>query len=69
MPNLWAYTRELYQIPGIAETCHLEDVRQHYFRSHESIHPRRYVPNGPTPDFAAPHGRESLTSGCPPGRT
>jgi len=57
-PNLWAYTRELYQVPRISETCSMEQVRRHYFTSHESIHPRRYIPLGPEVDFMEPHGRE-----------
>ena len=59
-PNLWAYTRELYQVPGIADTCNLEQVRRHYFTSHESIHPRRYIPLAPDIDWNQPHGRESI---------
>ena len=59
-PNLWAYTRELYQLPGVAGTCDLPKTRAHYFASHESVHPRRHVPPGPNPDFDAPHGRERL---------
>ncbi len=61
-PNLWAYTRDLHQLPGVAETCFAEYTRNHYFRSHESINPRRIVPIGPDLDFRAPHGRERLSS-------
>jgi putative glutathione S-transferase len=56
-PNLWAYTRDLYQTPAVAGTCDLEHAKRHYFTSHESIHPRRYVPIGPLIDFDEPHGR------------
>lgn len=56
-PSLWAYTRELYQWPGVRETCDMAEIKEHYFTSHESIHPRRYVPLGPAIDFDAPHGR------------
>jgi putative glutathione S-transferase len=58
--NLWAYTRELYQIPGVAETVDLEHIKEHYYRSHPRINPSGVVPVGPTLDFAAPHGRECL---------
>jgi len=57
-PNLWGFTRELYQIPGVAETCNMDEIKQHYYTSHESIHPRRYVPIGPEIDFDQPHGRD-----------
>ncbi len=56
-PNLWAYTRELYQWPGIAPTLRLDHVVRHYHYSHESINPHRIVPIGPVLDWTAPHGR------------
>ncbi|MFP4404103.1 glutathione S-transferase family protein [Rhodosalinus sp.] len=56
-PNLWGYTRELYQWPGVAETVGLEHIRRHYHYSHESINPYRIVPVGPILDLDAPHGR------------
>ncbi|TNF23267.1 MAG: glutathione S-transferase family protein [Rhodobacteraceae bacterium] len=57
-PNLWAYTRELYQWPGVAATAHLDHIVRHYYYSHDSINPHRIVPIGPDTDFAAPHGRD-----------
>ena len=56
-PNLWAYTRELYQHPGIAATVNFEHIRKHYYMSHPTINPSRIVPAGPLLDFEAPHGR------------
>ncbi|MDJ0942619.1 MAG: glutathione S-transferase family protein [Kiloniellales bacterium] len=56
-PNLWAYTRELYQVPGIAETVNLHHIVQHYYASHLSVNPTGIVPRGPEIDFMAPHGR------------
>ena len=61
--NLWAYTRELYQIPGVAETVDLAQIKEHYYRSHPRINPNGLVPVGPLLDFAVPHGRERLRSG------
>lgn len=60
--NLWAYTRELYQVPGVAGTVDLEQIKEHYYRSHPRINPNGVVPVGPALDFAAPHGRERLGS-------
>ncbi len=62
-PNLWAYTRELYQVPGIAETVNLDHIKQHYYTSHPTLNPARIVPIGPAADFTAPHDRSRL--GCP----
>lgn len=57
-PNLWAYTRELYQVPGVRETTHFDHIVRHYFYSHETINPHRIVPVTPSIDFDAPHGRD-----------
>jgi putative glutathione S-transferase len=56
-PNLWAYTRDLYQQPGVAETCKMDRVRKHYFTSHESINPRGIVPLDVDIDFNEAHMR------------
>ncbi len=56
-PNLWAYTRELYQVPGIAETVNMDHIKRHYYGSHQHINPTGIVPKGPELDFAKPHGR------------
>lgn len=57
-PNLWAYTRELYQWPGIADTVNFDHIKSHYYRSHPTINPTRIVPKGPELDFLKPHHRE-----------
>ncbi|PYE84919.1 glutathione S-transferase family protein [Pseudoroseicyclus aestuarii] len=59
-PSLWAYTRELYQWPGVAETVHFDHITRHYHYSHDMINPHRIVPIGPDLDLMAPHGREAL---------
>jgi len=59
-PRLWAYARDLYQVPGVAATVNLSHIKEHYYRSHESINPTRIVPKGPLLDFTTPHGREHL---------
>ena len=56
-PALWAYTRDLYQVPGVAETVRLDHITRHYHYSHEQINPYRIVPIGPVLDFWEPHGR------------
>ncbi|WP_424972010.1 glutathione S-transferase family protein [Dinoroseobacter sp. S76] len=59
-PHLWAYTRELYQWPGVAETVNFAHIVRHYHYSHESINPHRIIPINPEIDWMAPHGRERL---------
>ena len=56
-PNLWGYTRELYQWPGVAGTVHMDHIIRHYHYSHDTINPHRIIPIGPVLDFDAPHGR------------
>ena len=59
-PNLWAFTRELYQWPGVAETVNFDHIVRHYHYSHDSINPHRIIPINPVIDWTAPHGREAL---------
>jgi putative glutathione S-transferase len=56
-PNLWNYTRELYQIPGIADTVNLDHIKRHYYVTHRTINPNGLVPRGPEIDFDEPHRR------------
>lgn len=56
--NLWAFTRELYQLPGVRETVNMEHIKRHYYESHPSINPTGIVPLGPVVDFEQPHGRD-----------
>lgn len=63
-PALWGFVRDVYQTPGVASTCNLDQIKQHYYRSHGDVNPRRIVPRGPDIDYGTPHGRERL--GSPP---
>jgi putative glutathione S-transferase len=56
-PNLWNYLRELYQVPGIAETVSIEHIKRHYYGSQRQVNPTGIVPIGPLIDFNAPHDR------------
>lgn len=49
--NLWSYTRELYQYPGVAGTVNFDHIKQHYYRSHDTINPNGIVPAGPILDL------------------
>jgi glutathionyl-hydroquinone reductase len=57
-PNLWGYTRDLYQIPGVAETVSIPLIKKHYYADQLTINPTGIVPIGPNIDFSTPHGRE-----------
>ena len=54
---LWPYLRDLYQVPGVAETVDFDHIKRHYYLTHDSINPTRIVPKGPALELSAPHGR------------
>ena len=56
-PNLWAYTRELYQYDGISDTVNMQHTIRHYHYSHDTINPNRIIPINPILDWHLPHGR------------
>ena len=59
-PNLWPYARDLYQVPGVAETVDLEACRESYYTETPLTNPLGIVPKGPQVDFSVPHRREAL---------
>ncbi|MEM7318373.1 MAG: glutathione S-transferase family protein [Pseudomonadota bacterium] len=61
-PNLWAYTRELYQRPGVADTVNFDHIVRHYHFSHESVNPHRIIPINPVLDFDAAHNRDQRSA-------
>ncbi len=56
-PNLWGYLRDLYQVPGIADTVNMDHIKTHYYGSHATINPTGIIPVGPALDFDLPHQR------------
>jgi putative glutathione S-transferase len=56
-PNLWNYTKELYQLPGVADTVDMDHIKRHYYLSHGDLNPKRLVGVGPDLDPDADHDR------------
>lgn len=56
-PNLWNYLKDVYQYPGIKDTCNLDHIRRHYYMSQTQVNPNRIVPKGPIINFDEPHDR------------
>jgi len=56
-PNIWGFTLDVYQLPGVAETVNMAHIKSHYFESHTHINPFGIVPDGPLLNFDDPHGR------------
>ncbi|RKQ91221.1 putative glutathione S-transferase [Solirubrobacter pauli] len=46
-PNLLRYTRDLYAQPGVADTFALDEVKEHYYTTHDELNPKRIIPAGP----------------------
>ncbi|KAK7362510.1 hypothetical protein VNO77_04626 [Canavalia gladiata] len=61
-PNLFNYTKDIFQIPGISSTVNMEHIKLHYYGSHPSINPFGIVPVGPNIDYSAPHDRERFSA-------
>ncbi|ALJ37359.1 glutathione S-transferase family protein [Azospirillum brasilense] len=59
-PHLSGYLRDLYQVPGVAETVDFHHIKRHYYASHTMINPTGVVPKGPALDLDAPHERGSV---------
>ncbi|MGB5487795.1 MAG: glutathione S-transferase family protein [Lysobacterales bacterium] len=59
-PNLWAYTRDLYQHGSVADTVDMGHIKRHYYVSHTSINPSGVVPVGPELNLLAAHGRDTM---------
>jgi putative glutathione S-transferase len=60
--HLWPYAREIYQLSGVQETCNIEHIKDHYYRSHDDINPTGFVPVGPAAEWSAPPERSHLDS-------
>ena len=59
-PNIYGYMKELYQVPGVAETVNFDHIKRHYYFSHTMINPTQIIPVGPEQDLMSPHGRENI---------
>ena len=57
-PEMWGYARELYQTPGVARTVAMDQIKRHYYTTHDELNPKRIIPVGPGYDWSQPHGRE-----------
>ncbi len=57
--NIWNYVRALYQEPGVASWCYLEEAKKGYW-SNPKINPLGTIPMGPDLNFDEPHDRSRL---------
>lgn len=41
------YARDLFHQPGVAETFALDEIKVHYYTTHDDLNPKRIIPAGP----------------------
>ncbi|KAB1222115.1 Glutathionyl-hydroquinone reductase YqjG [Morella rubra] len=61
-PDLFNYTKDIFQLPGISSTVHMEHIKRHYYGSHPTINPFGIIPFGPEIDYSSPHDREKFSA-------
>jgi putative glutathione S-transferase len=57
-PALYAYLRDIYQMPGVADLCNFDHIKRHYYTSHPHINPQGLIPLGPEQELSDPARRE-----------
>lgn len=50
-PALQGYLEKIYHSTGVAETVNFDQIKRHYYYTHEDINPSRIVPVGPELDW------------------
>jgi putative glutathione S-transferase len=58
--HLSNYTRDIYQMPGIADTVDIPRIKLGYYGGMRNLNPSGIIPLGPALDFSAPHDRDRL---------
>ncbi|XP_052202889.1 uncharacterized protein LOC127808402 [Diospyros lotus] len=61
-PNLFNYTKDIYQIPGISSAVNMQHIKRHYYGSHPNVNPLGIIPIGPNIDYSAPHDRDRFSN-------
>jgi putative glutathione S-transferase len=58
--NLSNHTRDIYQMPGVADTVDIPRIKLGYYGGMRNLNPSGIIPLGPALDFSAPHDRGRL---------
>ena len=59
--NLGAYLRDVYQLPGVADTCDLEAVKRDYYGNLFPLNPGGIIPiESDSQNLLAPHNRNRI---------
>ena len=74
-PTLLNYCREIYNMPGVAQTVNMHQIKEHYYCSHPDLNKWSIVPRGPNFELLLqqPHNRSQqlkrLTQDTEPSST
>ncbi|KAJ6791948.1 Uncharacterized protein M6B38_242365 [Iris pallida] len=60
-PNLFNYTKDIYQLQGMSSTVNMQHIKRHYYGSHPSINPFGIIPVGSSTDYSSSHDRERFS--------
>src|SRR3984893_9731287 len=60
--NLSNHTRDIYQMPGVADTVDIPRIKLGYYGGMWNLNPSGIIPLGPELDFSAPHDRDRLAN-------
>lgn len=61
-PNMFNYTKDIFQIPGVSSTVNMQHIKRHYYGSHPTVNPFGIIPLGPDIDYSSPHDRNRFSS-------
>ena len=60
-PNLFNYTKDIFQVPGVSSTINIDHIKRGYY-SIAAINPFGIVPIGPNIDYSSPHDRDRFST-------
>jgi len=58
-PVLWAFVRDFYHLPGVADSINLEELKTYQLVNYSAMF-NKAIPEIPTVDFSAPPNRTKL---------
>ncbi|XP_074280604.1 uncharacterized protein LOC141605640 isoform X2 [Silene latifolia] len=61
-PNLFNYTKDIFQVPGMSSTVNMAHIKKHYYGSHPNLNPYGIIPQGPNIGYSSPHDRDRFSS-------
>lgn len=61
-PNLFNYTKDIYQVPGMSSTVNMQHIKKSYYTSHPAFNPFGIIPAGPSIDYSSAQDRDKFGS-------